>query len=69
MIIIEKKYWHMLKNEVTGTKSLYMTCPLCGRVGQLNHDVQKDGTVTPSVDCPTCSFHDHVQLKGWKPLT
>ena len=38
----------------------------CGHIGLLDHEVQPDGTVTPSLDCPRCSFHDHVRLLEWR---
>jgi hypothetical protein len=34
----------------------------------IDHDIAKDGTVTPSVVCPNgnCAFHDYVRLDGWE---
>jgi hypothetical protein len=29
------------------------------------HEVGPDGTVTPSVICPSCSFHEDVVLEDW----
>ena len=43
-------------------------CPKCGEEGMLDHDIDVDGFVTPSLVCPTklCDFHDYVQLMGWE---
>lgn len=52
-----------------GLGGAVVTCPGCQEERALDHDVAADGTVTPSLDCPTkgCSFHDHVQLANWPP--
>ena len=34
-----------------------------------NHDIEEDGTVTPSVGCAghdDCQFHEFIRLVGWK---
>lgn len=43
-------------------------CPECGEIYLLDHEVASDGTVTPSLECPTegCSFHEMIKLDGWK---
>lgn len=49
-------------------KSATFTCLLCGEVGTLeDHEIEPDGTVSPSVVCPTpdCEFHEWIQLEGW----
>lgn len=53
-----------------GTETRIMiSCPQCGTVAGLDHDIASDGTVTPSVICPIgCGFHDHVRLSMWKQL-
>ena len=30
------------------------------------HTIDLDGSVHPSVLCPTCGFHDDVKLLGWE---
>lgn len=40
-------------------------CPGCGLEAGLDHDVDAAGRVTPSLDCPRCSFHAYVRLEGW----
>ena len=53
-----------------GGRSASFSCPNCGQLGSLtNHEIHKDGLVTPSVVCPTegCTFHDYIQLEGWSP--
>ena len=58
--------WKGLKIE-TG-RSASMTCPDCGLTCVLiDHDIELDGTVQPSVVCPAedCNFHEIVVLNGW----
>lgn len=44
-----------------------LRCPR-GHNHKLYHDIAADGTVWPSVDCPTpeCDFHTNVKLEGWR---
>lgn len=53
----------------TGKKKILFSCPKCGEVGLLNHEVADDGKVTPSVQCMKlgCGFHDMITLDGWIP--
>ena len=44
---------------------VYLVCPGCGARVALNHDVADDGKITPSLDCPSCEFHDYARLLGW----
>lgn len=47
--------------------SAAMECPRCGAWGTLlDHSIAPDGTVSPSVECVACGFHDHVKLVGWE---
>lgn len=56
-----------------GKMTARISCPDCTLVATLEpdpkegHVIDAQGTVTPSVDCPTpdCRFHDHVTLRGW----
>jgi len=59
MASIPKTHWKKVGSEVV------VTCPGCNLKAYLDHDVAADGTVTPSLDCPECSFHEHVKLEGW----
>lgn len=45
-----------------------LCCPDCGETGGLDHEIDNDGTVTPSLVCPNdgCSFHEMVKLKDWE---
>lgn len=52
----------------SGKMSASFTCPKCGKVGLLvDHQIGKDGVVTPSVMCLTdnCDFHEDITLEGW----
>lgn len=47
------------------------SCPLCGftaGLGDGSHEIDIDGIVSPSVVCDSvgCTFHEFVQLQGWK---
>ncbi len=45
---------------------LKFTCPQCGAEGDLSdHDIDGDGVVKPSVECPECGFHDHIELQHY----
>jgi len=52
-----------------------MCCPACGQdVSLSHHTITEDGTISPSVVCPTigydgsvkcpCGFHDMIKLMG-----
>ena len=50
-------------------KTAAFVCPICGTLAMLiDHEIAPDGTVTPSVVCPTegCDFHEFVRLEGWE---
>lgn len=64
----EKGKWWPLSDERNGEPRLSASihCPGCGQKYYLDHEIASDGTVTPSVECPTPGcFHDHVRLDGW----
>ncbi len=44
---------------------VFVVCPECRTTLRLNHDVAADGTITPSIGCPACQFHDRGVLVGW----
>lgn len=48
-------------------QKIWFTCPRCGLLGVLDHEVADDGVVSPSVVCanPDCDFHDQIQLEDW----
>lgn len=50
---------------VRGGSSARLTCPRCGLDAELDHRIERDGTVTPSVECPGCGWHEHVRLADW----
>lgn len=62
---LPKGCWRPL--ETADGPSASLSCPGCGLVGTLDdHEIQGNGAVTPSVDCPaSCGFHDYVVLEGW----
>ena len=45
-------------------------CPECKKIYYLDHEVDAEGNVDPSVDCPTesCSFHEMVKLDDFPPF-
>lgn len=38
-------------------KIVYLRCPN-GHISILNHDIDINGKITPSVQCPKCNFHE-----------
>jgi len=44
-------------------------CPAGHEMTLSGHTIADDGTVSPSVVCPTkgCTFHEFVTLDGWAP--
>jgi predicted RNA-binding Zn-ribbon protein involved in translation (DUF1610 family) len=59
--------WKGLKL-ANGGRSASFTCPKCGQTAVLiDHEINADGTVRPSVVCPTenCDFHEWIVLGGW----
>lgn len=46
---------------------IWVTCPDCCQNYALDHDVAADGSVTPSLDCPTttCAWHVYAVLEGF----
>jgi len=50
----------------SGKMSASFACPKCGKVGLLiDHEISKEGVVTPSVVCITGDFHENITLEGW----
>jgi hypothetical protein len=44
-----------------------MRCPH-GHIASLwDHTIAPDGTVSPSVQCPKCEFHENVVLENYSP--
>lgn len=51
-----------------GKRTAQIACPGCGLVATLNpadHQIDDNGNVTPSVDCPNCEFHKTIKLDKW----
>lgn len=60
MIIIPKDKWRKWGKEVL------LTCPKCDAELRMDHEIAKDGIITPSVVCPLgCGVHDMIKLEGW----
>jgi len=44
---------------------VYLRCPR-GHLAALDHGIDTDGTVSPSVQCPKCDFHEsNLVLDGY----
>jgi hypothetical protein len=44
---------------------VYLRCPN-GHVSRLDHGINEQGFVSPSVGCPKCDFHEsNLQLEGY----
>ena len=52
---------------VAGKRTAQLSCPNCGDSGSLcTHEIAADGTVTPSVMCNACDYHESgLKLEGW----
>ena len=54
-----------------GKPNAEICCPECGYVALLDHEIDDQGRVTPSVECPmvargACTFHrSGLLLRGW----
>lgn len=51
-----------------GTLTATASCPSCGKFFSLtDHKIQSDGTVHPSLVCPSegCNFHEMAILEDW----
>ncbi len=61
--------WRRVAEAARAVWVALVCCPQCGVECSLRgtHAVEADGTVRPSLVCPTegCSFHEHVRLDGW----
>lgn len=67
MFLITRDRWGPGKKE-DGTITALVKCPECDRHGSLsNHDIDKDGVVSPSLVCgyDDCNFHENVKLERW----
>ncbi|KKN24891.1 hypothetical protein LCGC14_0890410 [marine sediment metagenome] len=64
--VIEKKDWKIVFSG--GEENLRVSCPRCGRVFFLDHDVDHMGNVFPSLQCPDeeCGYHDFAVLKDFR---
>lgn len=65
--IISEFLWRRSK---TDPSLVRVWCPLCNASAVLDHVIDDDGKVDPSLDCPNpeCIFHEMVQLENWKKV-
>lgn len=64
-------WWRPVWLSITkGAWSASFMCPNRHYGSLMDHEIAADGTVSPSVVCPTegCDFHEHVRLVGWEDL-
>lgn len=46
--------------------SAIVICPKCKmKLSLLRHTISNDGTVSPSLVCLGCDFHDFIKLDNW----
>lgn len=64
MTLIKRENWTRVT--IDGKVTARVKCPGCGMMFALDHDIAKDGTVTPSLVCPVCDHHSIVKLEGWQ---
>lgn len=50
-------------------RRVFITCGQCGAIGQIDHEVDDQGNVNPSLVCPddACNWHVWGALEGWAP--
>lgn len=50
----------------TGAR-IVVKCPQCDKIAGLNHEIDANGNVNPSLECPNedCTFHRFIQLLDW----
>ena len=60
-----KDTWSLM--HLSGGRSVVVTRCSNGHIGQLDHEIAADGTVSPSVVCQRggCSYHEFIRLEGW----
>ena len=49
--------------------TVLISCPECGKrieCRRANYHVTDDGIVRPAIECPTCDFHNYVDLQEWE---
>ena len=66
--VMRKGEWRATDRNMTARRGAVVCCPGCGKIcSLLDHTIDPDGTVTPSLDCPFehCGFHDYVKLADW----
>ncbi len=59
-------WWELV---IPGKKTAWMKCPN-GHLATLHdHEIDADGIVQPSVECPddNCDFHSYIRLEDWEP--
>lgn len=49
-----------------GKPTAYIIDPKNDGLSLIQHIIDTDGTVHPSVVCTICGFHDSVKLLGWE---
>jgi hypothetical protein len=63
----DKGQWQRVAME-DGSATARISCPKCGYIGLLDHEIADDGCVTPSIVCPNKDCDAHVGpaiLMGW----
>lgn len=69
VFLIRKSDWRIIR--LDGEPAIRVTCPLCKGTWLLNHQVDADGTIWPSMRCvdEQCNFHADIVLENWKSGT
>ena len=66
--IIPKADWAFEKTDKEDPE-VKVKCPSCSEWYLLNHTIDTQGLVVPSLSCPTrgCGYHSFVKLEKWDP--
>mgnify|MGYP001585355684 CR=1 FL=1 len=63
-ILLDKEHWKYVQRD--GYKLLKIQCPKCDEWGDLiDHSINDEGFIEPSVICPECEFHSMIALKDF----
>ncbi len=54
-----------MRVRLDGKTAVWIGCPACGQNALLDHGVDENGDVNPSLVCDNCGYHEYVHLVDW----
>ena len=63
--VIGSDRWKIVKRD--GREIVKVKCPNCNQWAALDHTIEPDGTIKPSLQCDEdqCGYHEHAKLEKW----